>query len=258
LIQSAIVRPPSPTFANGITAANLGPPDLALALEQHEGYVQALERAGARAIRLEPEPAYPDSAFVEDTAILGDSFAILTRPGAPSRRGEVPSMRRALQPFAARIHSIEDPGTVDGGDVLETFDRFLIGLSGRTNEEGARQLAGFLETEGLVSTTVDIRGIRGLLHLKAGVSFLGNDRLFAIRELHHAVRALGYEVVPVPEDEAYAANSLDVNGNLLIPAGCPRSMALLGDLGHTLVELEMSEFRKMDGGLSCLSLRIML
>lgn len=258
MIQSAIVRPPSPTFANGITAANLGPPDLALALEQHEGYVQALERAGARAIRLEPEPAYPDSAFVEDTAILGDSFAILTRPGAPSRRGEVPSMRRALQPFAARIHSIEDPGTVDGGDVLETFDRFLIGLSGRTNEEGARQLAGFLETEGLVSTTVDIRGIRGLLHLKAGVSFLGNDRLFAIRELHHAVRALGYEVVPVPEDEAYAANSLDVNGNLLIPAGCPRSMALLGDLGHTLVELEMSEFRKMDGGLSCLSLRIML
>ena len=258
MIQSAIVRPPSPTFANGITAANLGPPDLALALEQHEGYVQALERAGARAIRLEPEPAYPDSAFVEDTAILGDSFAILTRPGAPSRRGEVPSMRRALQPFAARIHTIQDPGTVDGGDVLETFDRFLIGLSGRTNEEGARQLAGFLETEGLVSTTVDIRGIRGLLHLKAGVSFLGNDRLFAIRELHHAVRALGYEVVPVPEDETYAANSLDVNGNLLIPAGCPRSMGLLGDLGHTLVELEMSEFRKMDGGLSCLSLRIML
>jgi len=258
VIQSAIVRPPSPTFGNGITAANLGPPDLALALEQHEGYVQALERAGARAIRLEPEPAYPDSAFVEDTAILGDSFAILTRPGAPSRRGEVPSMRRAVEPFAARIHTIQDPGTVDGGDILETFDRYLIGLSGRTNEEGARQLAGFLETEGLVSTTVDIRGIRGLLHLKAGLSFLGNDRLFAIRELHHAVRALGYEVVPVPEDETYAANSLDVNGNLLIPAGCPRSAALLGDLGHTLVVLEMSEFRKMDGGLSCLSLRIML
>jgi dimethylargininase len=105
---------------------------------------------------------------------------------------------------------------------------------------------------------VDVRGIRGLLHLKAGVSFLGNDRLFAIRELHHAVRALGYEVVPVPEDERYAANSLDVNGNLLVPAECPRSAALLGDLGHTIVELEMSEFRKMDGGLSCLSLRIML
>jgi len=258
MIQSAIVRPPSTTFANGITAANLGAPDLALALEQHEGYVQALQRAGARPIRLEPDPAYPDSTFVEDTAFLGDSFVILTRPGAPTRRGEVPSVRHALEPFAARIHTIESPGTLDGGDVLETFDRILIGLSGRTNEEGARQLAGFLEVEGIVSTSVDIRGIPGLLHLKAGISFLGNDRVFAIRELHHAVRALGYEIVPVPEGEDYAANSLDVNGNLLIPAGFPRSKDLLGDLGHTIVELEMSEFRKMDGGLSCLSLRIML
>lgn len=258
MIQSAIVRPPSATFANGITAANLGAPDLPLALEQHEGYVQALERAGARVIRLEPDPAYPDSTFVEDTAVLGDSYVILTRPGAPSRRGEVPPMRRALEPFAARTHIIEEPGTVEGGDVLETFGRILIGISERTNEEGARQLAGFLDIEGVVSTTVDIRGIPGLVHLKTGISFLGDDRMFAIRELERAASALGYEVVRVPEGEAYAANSLDVNGNLLIPAGCPRSADLLGDLGHTIVPLEMSEFRKMDGGLSCLSLRIML
>jgi dimethylargininase len=258
LIQSAIVRPPPSTFAQGITTANLGPPDVALALEQHEGYVQALERAGARAIRLDPDPAYPDSAFVEDAAFLGDSFAILARSGAPSRRGEVTSVRRALEPLATRVHTIEEPGTLDGGDILETFDRIVIGVSDRTNEEGARQLAAFLAKEGIVSTTLDIRGMPGVLHLKTGISFLGNDRVFAVRQLASAAAALGYVVVPVPEEESYAANSLDVNGNLLIPAGFPRSAALLGDLGHTIVELDMSEFRKMDGGLSCLSLRIML
>jgi dimethylargininase len=258
MIQSAIVRPPSATFAKGLTTAALGPPDLRLALEQHEGYVQALQHAGARPIRLEPDPAYPDSTFVEDTAVLGDSFVILTRPGAPSRRGEIASMRRALEPFATRTHLIQEPGTLDGGDVLETFDRIVIGISERTNDEGARQLAGFLDVEGEVSTTLDIRGIPGLLHLKAGVAFLGNDRVFTIRELAPQMKAMGYEVVRVPEDEAYAANCVDVNGNLLIAAGFPRSAALLSDLGHTMVPLEMSEFQKMDGGLSCLSLRIML
>jgi dimethylargininase len=258
MIQSAIVRPPSATFAKGLTASGLGPPDLALALEQHEAYALALERAGARLIRLEPDPAYPDSTFVEDTAVLGDSFVVLARPGAPSRRGEIASMRPVLEPFAARTHVIEEPGTLDGGDVLDTYNRVLIGVSERTNEEGARQLAAFLKVEGIESATLRILGIPRLLHLKAGISFLGNDRVFAIRELARSVGVLGYEVVPVPEGESYAANCVDVNGNLLVPAGFPRSAALLGDLGHTIVEVEMSEFEKMDGGLSCLSLRIML
>jgi dimethylargininase len=257
MIESAIVRRPSATFAKGITSSGLGAPDLALALEQHEGYVAALERAGATVVQLEPDPSHPDSTFVEDTAVLGGSSAILTRPGAPSRRGETPSVRRVLETFVPRIHAIEDPGTMDGGDVLDTFERVLIGISGRTNEEGARQLAAFLDGEGVVSTTLDIRGIPGLLHLKSGISFLGNGRVFAIAALAPAARSLGYEVVAVPEGEDYAANCVDVNGRLLMAAGFPRSEGLLGDLGHTVVPLEMSEFRKMDGGLSCLSLRIM-
>ncbi len=257
MIESALVRPPSATFAKGITTASLGAPDLTRALDQHEGYVQALERAGVKVIRLEPDSEHPDSVFVEDAAILAGSSAILTRPGAPSRRGEVPSVRRALEPLVPRIHAIEAPGTVDGGDVLETFDRILIGLSQRTNEEGARQLAGFLEIEGIVSSTLDIRNIPGLLHLKTGISFLGGGRVFAHQALAPAVRSMGYEVVPVPEGEGYAANCVEVNGWLLAPAGFPRSRAILSDLGHTVVPLEMSEFRKMDGGLSCLSLRIM-
>lgn len=257
MIESAIVRPPAPTFGNGITTAGLGAPDLALALDQHEGYVQALVRAGVKVIRLEPDPEHPDSAFVEDAAVLAGSSAILARSGAPTRRGEVPSVRRALEPLVPRFHAIEPPGTLDGGDVLETFDRVLIGLSKRTNEEGVRQLAGFLESEGIVSSTLDIRKIPGVLHLKTGISFLGSGRVFALQALAPAVRALGYEVVPVPEGEAYAANSVEVNGWVLAPAGFPRSRAILSDLGHTVVPLDMSEFQKMDGGLSCLSLRIM-
>jgi len=257
MIESAIVRPPSATFAKGITRAGLGPPDLARALEQHEGYVAALERAAVKVIRLDPDPEHPDSTFVEDTAVLGGSSAIMARPGAPARRGEIPSVRRALENLVPRIHAIEAPGTLDGGDVLETFDRIIIGISGRTNEDGARQLARFLETEGVVSTTTDIRGFPGLLHLKTGISFLGNGRVFAVEALGSAARELGYTVVSVPEGEAYAANCVVMNERLLLPAGFPRSEALLGDLGHTVVPLDMSEFRKMDGGLSCLSLRIM-
>ncbi len=166
-------------------------------------------------------------------------------------------MRRALENLVPRIHAIEAPGTLDGGDVLETFDRIIIGISGRTNEDGARQLAGFLGAEGVVSTQLDIRGIPGLLHLKTGISFLGNARVFAVESLARAARGMGYTVVAVPEGEAYAANCVVVNERLLLPAGFPRSEAILGDLGHTVVALEMSEFQKMDGGLSCLSLRIM-
>jgi len=257
MIESALVRPPSATFAKGITSGGLGPPDPKLALEQHEGYVQALERAAVKVIRLEPDPEHPDSTFVEDTAVLGGSSAILTRPGAPERRGEIPSVRRALGNLVPRLHTIEAPGTVDGGDVLETFDRVIIGISERTNEEGARQLAQFLQIEGVVSTTLDIRGFPRLLHLKTGISFLGNARVFAVPSLAGPARDLGYTVVPVPEGETYAANCLVVNERLLLPAGFPRSEAILGDLGHTVIPVEMSEFRKMDGGLSCLSLRIM-
>jgi len=257
MIESAIVRPPSGTFAKGISRAGLGPPDPTLALEQHEGYVAALERAGVKVIRLDPDHEHPDSTFVEDTAVLGGSSAIMARPGAPTRRGEIPSVRRALENLVPRIHTIEAPGTLDGGDVLETFDRIIIGISGRTNEDGARQLARFLEIEGVVSTTLDIRGFPGLLHLKTGISFLGNGRVFAVDSLAAAAGGLGYTILPVPEGEAYAANCVVVNERLLLPAGFPRSEALLGDLGHTVVPLEMSEFRKMDGGLSCLSLRIM-
>jgi dimethylargininase len=251
----AIVRPPGLSFSSGLTTAGLGPPNLARAREQHDEYCDALERCGLSLIHLEAEPLLPDSPFVEDTAILTERAAILTRPGARSRRGEVASIRKALERQPLRIRSIEEPGTLDGGDVCETDGHFLIGLSERTNEEGARQLARFLIEDGLASTSVDIRDLGGLLHLKSGIAFLGCGRFVTVDALarHGALR--GNEIITVDPKETYAANCVRVNEFVLIAAGSPRLEAHLKRLGQRVIAVEMSEFQKMDGGLSCLSLR---
>jgi dimethylargininase len=140
--------------------------------------------------------------------------------------------------------------------VLDTEDRVLIGVSERTNEEGARQLAGFLASEGIASSTLDVRDTPGLLHLKSGISFLGASRVLAVDALRTRAEALGLEVVSVRAEEAYAANCVLVNGHLLLAAGFPRVLSAVLDLDLAVVTLEMSEFQKMDGGLSCLSLRL--
>ena len=173
----AIVRPPAATFADGLTTAGLGPPDLPAALAQHAAYVAALEACGLAVTRLPPDDRFPDSTFVEDTAVLARGLAVLCRPGAPSRAGEVEAIRPALDAFFPSSAAIEAPGTVDGGDVCEAGDHVFIGVSERTNEEGARQLASLLATRGLGSTLVDVRGIPGLLHLKSGIAWLGGRTL---------------------------------------------------------------------------------
>jgi dimethylargininase len=250
----ALVRTPASTFAGGITSSGLGPPDLSLALEQHEAYCRSLADLGLSLHRLPPDPKFPDSTFVEDAAIVTSRGVILTRPGAPSRAGEVTAMGAALGRWFPEVDRITAPGTVDGGDVCEAGDHFFIGLSHRTNDEGAAQLAAWLKARGFGSSLIDIRGIPEILHLKTGLSWLGGRRLIAWREIagHEAFR--GWEVVEVPRGEEYAANCILVNGSFLVPSGFPRTAVLLRGQGRVL-ELEMSEYRKMDGGLSCLSVR---
>ena len=251
----AIVRPPAATFAAGITTSGLGPPDLALALEQHEAYCHTLERLGLSLVRLAPDAAFPDSTFVEDAAIVTARGAMLTRPGAPSRAGEVAALGAALGRWFPELEAITAPGTVDGGDVCEAGPHFFIGLSARTNGEGAAQLAAWLEKRGFGSSVIDIRRMPGLLHLKTGLSWLGGRRLLATDEVAGHEAFGGWEVVRVPAGEEYAANCVRVNDVLLIAQGCPATAALLGGLGYEIAALEMSEYRKMDGGLSCLSVR---
>ena len=251
----AIVRPPAPNFAEGLTTAELGAPNYKCALKQHEAYCTALEQCGLTLTRLEPDPNYPDSTFVEDTAILTERCAVLARPGAPSRAGELTSLRDVLKALFPSLHAIQAPGTVDGGDVCEAGDHFFIGISERTNEAGARQLAELLGSFNYTSSFVDIRGVVGILHLKSGLAFLGDGRLAVIEALSSRAEFRDYDLVSVNAGEEYAANCIRVNDRVLVAAGYPSWERKLRDLGYQTIALDMSEFRKMDGGLSCLSLR---
>lgn len=251
----AIVRPPPPTYAQGITSASEGLPDQPLALEQHQAYCLALEQCGLAVSVLSADAEFPDSCFVEDTAVLTARGAIATRPGAPSRAGEVASVVAALAPYFSGIARIQAPGTVDGGDVCEAEGHFLIGLSQRTNDEGARQLAALLADIGFPSSVIDIRGSRRLLHLKTGISYLDDGRMLLTRDVPRTAALAPYELIEVPDDERYAANCLCLNDKVVMADGYPATRAALEACGYETLPLPMSEFRKMDGGLSCLSLR---
>ena len=261
VFTKAIVRPPSRNFAEGLTAAALGAPDYHLAVKQHAAYCAGLEQCGLELIRLEADEQFPDSCFVEDAAlIIEDSrtftkHAVLMMPGALSRRGEIEGVRAELSGLFPAVSEIRSPGTVDGGDICEAGTHFFIGISERSNEEGARQLAEILTKHGCTSSLVDIRGVRGLLHLKSGLAYMGDETLVVTEALAKYEEFRGYDLIQVEPGEEYAANCIEVNGRVLIAAGHPRFEAKLRALGYETTALDMSEFQKMDGGLSCLSVR---
>ncbi len=255
----AIVRQPSRSFAAGLSTADEGPPDVDRALEQHARYVEALRDCGLEVTSLEPDEAHPDATFVEDTAIVTGRGAILTRPGAPSRQGEVRSVEECLRSFYVDPPVISAPGTVDGGDICQADDHFLIGLSARTNAQGAHQLAGHLSRLGYTSSIIDIRSNPALLHLKSGIAYLGHG-LWVVHagvqgDLRAQVGIDARDFILASPVETYAANCVRVNDAILVAAGYPQMGAALEHRGCRVVYLETSEFRKMDGGLSCLSLR---
>lgn len=252
----AIVRPPGQTYAQGLTRVDLGAPNVGLARAQFEAYCRALTACGLTLTCLPPLADYPDSTFVEDTAIVTARGAILTRPGAPSRAGEVEAMRPALRERFPDLAEIEPPGHVDGGDICDADGHFLIGISARTNPEGAEQLAAWLETHGYSAIAIDIRSRDDILHLKSGLSYIGDNRLAVIRPLADHPALARFERLIMEPGEEYAANCVRVNDRVLIPAGCPHFEATLTSLGYRPLVLMMSEFEKMDGGLSCLSLRV--
>jgi dimethylargininase len=255
-LTRAIVRPPGPNFAEGLTTSALGSPRLADAVQQHVLYSTALRECGLELLRLPVDPRFPDSTFVEDTAIITPCGAIITRPGAPSRAGETDEIRNLLAPLFPGLAQIEPPGTLDGGDVCQADDRFLIGISARTNAEGAEQLEAWLQSLGFSTAVLDVRQYPFLLHLKSGLSYLGDGRLLLVDALIGAPALNDFEQIYVPCGAEYAANCLLINGRVLVPAGFPTLQAVLAERGFATIPVDMSEFRKMDGGLSCLSLRM--
>jgi dimethylargininase len=253
MFAEAIVRGVPETLDAGITSADLGKPEHAKAVAQHLRYIQALEECGLEVTALDADEKYPDSVFIEDTAVVTARCAILARPGADSRRGEVHSVEEVLSGRYETIARIIDPGTLDGGDVLQVGDHFYIGLTSRTNREGAGQLAEILGGYGYGVSFVESREY---LHLKSGVSYLGDNVLVVAGELATKGEFEEFDRIVVGSHEEYCANCIRVNDCVLVPAGFERANAQIAARGYELIELEMSEFRKVDGGLSCLSLRL--
>ena len=248
----AIARLPGLDFDRGITSSHLGKPEYGLMIRQHAEYIGALKQSGIEVILLDPLADHPDAYFVEDTAVVVPEFAVIANPGAEARKGEEEPIARILSGFRRTVVHVQPPGTLDGGDVLQAGKQFFIGLSGRTNPHGAEQLAGVLGNHGYSAVTV---AVESGLHLKSGVSSIGEDTLLTTESLagHGAFRKFR-RIVLDPED-GYAANSLWINGTLIMPKGFPRARRKLEAAGFEPVELDVSEARKMDGGLSCMSIR---
>jgi len=253
MLSRAIVKLPSATFASGETSVDLGKPDFDKTLKQHQAYCEALESCGLDLIRLPADDKYPDSTFVEDTALMTARGAVLTRPGASSRLAEVGSIAPVVREYFQNVCSIEAPGTLDAGDVCEAGEHFFIGISRRTNDHGAKQLAHLLNSFGYTTSLIDIRGLSDILHLKSGLAYLSDRRLVIIDALSNENEFSGYDLLRLDSTEEYAANCLSLNGKILIASGFPMLKRELE--GHSIISLDMSEFQKMDGGLSCLSLR---
>jgi dimethylargininase len=253
MFTEAIVRVPGRNFDQGLTMVQLGAPRFELVLAQHAEYCAALRSCGLHLTMLDADLDHPDSTFVEDIAVVTSRGAIVTRPGARSREGEVVAMRPVLRGLFPALPEIETPGTLDGGDICEAGSHFFLGVSHRTNEEGARQLAAYLAGLGFTSELIDVRGIDSILHLKSGVSYVGDNTLVVIEEM--AGMFPGYEQIVVAREESYAANCVRVNDRVLVAGGYPGLVRELRERGFDPLELDMSEFQKMDGGLSCLSLR---
>ncbi len=252
MYNKAIVRTPGRSFSQGITTSGLGPPDYQKALEQHREYIQALQDCGLEVIVLEANEDYPDSTFVEDPALITPKCAIITNPGAPSRKGETQEIREVLLDYFPNLEEIQEPGTAEGGDIMRVGSNYYIGLSERTNLEGTNQLIRILESFGLNGTVVELENV---LHLKTGVSYLEGGTLLAAGEFLSKAEFIKYQILEISQTESYAANSLWVNGTVLVPAGFPQTEEKIQYAGYQTRVVDVSEYRKMDGGLSCLSLR---
>jgi dimethylargininase len=247
----AIVRPPGDSLARALSEQVPHPVvDVALARQQHAQYCAVLRAAGVELVELPPDQNRPDACFVQDTAVVLGSLAVIARFGVDSREGEQEAIRRVLRGHK-RLVEIHPPATLEGGDVLSVGSRVFVGLSRRTNRAGFAQLRDLLELEG---TTVEALAVHEGVHLLSGCTYLGRGVLLAT-DLYADLPAFGsLDVIRVPAVEARAANALAVDGCVLLPASYPRTASRIRDHGFEVVPVPVSEFAKVDGGVTCLSL----
>jgi dimethylargininase len=252
MFKDVIVKKPCNSMIEGLSSADLGKPDFKLAMQQHEVYIETLKKCGVKVTVLEADENYPDSCFIEDVALLTKKCAIITRPGAPSRRGEIVGLKETLEKFYGNIENIEAPGTIEAGDIMMVGNHFYIGLSARTNEDGAKQMINILNKYDLTGSIVPLEKV---LHLKTGLAYLESNNLLVAGEFIHSPIFSSFNKVTIDEKDSYSANCIWINGHVIVPAGYENTRKAIEDLGYIVHVVDTSEFRKLDGGLSCLSLR---
>ncbi|SDX88673.1 dimethylargininase [Ruegeria halocynthiae] len=249
----AITRRPALTIAGGLRAEDIGNPDFEGMLTAHKAYVAALKSTGAEVIELDPLDAYPDAQFVEDTALCLPQGAVLMRPGAPSRMGEVNEMAPALHSYYDTVCGIEGPGHIEGGDILVTGREILVGRSDRTDAAGVAELTKITSDWGYKLREVFTP--EGVLHFKTDCSLMDAETILSTRRLDASGCFDGYRVLHVADGEEAAANAIRFNTLVLMAAGFPRTAEMLDHEGYEVVEIDNTDCAKLDGGMSCLSLR---
>ena len=252
----AIVRQPAKSIVKGLRAVDIGSPDYDQMICDHNDYVEALVSAGVKVISLTALDKFPDGQFVEDTALCLPEAVILMRPGAPSRLGEVCEIEPQLRDLFKAVYEIEKPGHIEGGDILVTGKEILVGRSARTNENGVSQLSEIVTPLGYVMREVFTPP--EILHFKTDCSLLGPDEILSTKRLQASGCFDGYRVINVADGEEAAANAIRVNDYVIMSAGFPKTKAILEDHGYKVKVINNTECAKLDGGMSCLSLRLNL
>ncbi len=252
----AITCQPSRSIIDGLRAVDTGVPDLTIFRQHHQHYIAALKQTGAKVIELDPLEEFPDSVFVEDSALCLQEGAIIMRPGAPSRLGEAAAMRPHLDKFYREVVTIEgraDKGFIEGGDILVTEREILVGRSARTDSEGIEELRALVSCWGYevreVFTPPDV------LHFKTDCSLLDENTILATKRLAATRCFEGYEVIHTAEGEEACANAIRFNELVIMPEGFPKTASLIRERGYSIYEIENTQAAKLDGGMSCLSLR---
>ena len=245
----ALVRRPSPLMADGlVTHIERQPVDVELAMRQWDGYVAALGQAGWEILEVPPAPEHPDSVFVEDTMVVRGDYAVIARPGAPERMGEVTAAEAAVRDLGYRVTTIEGPATLDGGDVLKIGDVAYVGVGGRTSEAACDQLA-----DGL-AMAVEAVPVSKVLHLKSGVTALPDGTVVGYEPLVDDPDRWD-RFLAVPEEGGAHVVVID-DTTVLMAASAPRTADLFRDRGLTVVAVDISEFEKLEGCVTCLSVRL--
>ncbi|MHA1960574.1 MAG: dimethylarginine dimethylaminohydrolase family protein [Candidatus Thorarchaeota archaeon] len=248
MTKRAIVRPPGKSFPSCITShPERGSIDTKKARKQHAEYCKVLEELGFDLITLPEEDGYPDSCFVEDTAVVLSNKALITRMAMDSRRGEELAIKQVLESNFS-IRETEPPAIIEGGDVVKTPDKLICGLTQRTNSHGVEQMESWLDTR--VDTILDST----IIHLKSYLTFLGEGYAICTEGLVDHESLDDFVLLVVPEDESYAANTLTLGDTVLMPKGFDNSAEIVNEAGFDVITLDISEFTKCEGALTCLSI----